>query len=250
VVKLLVRPILTEKVTALFEPLEKESLTESIFYIIKNKIDEGSLKVGSRLPSERELASNFNVSRPALREAIAKLSIYGLIKTKPGDGNYIVDNFDKNFFSYMGVGSEITKDNYKDFFAVRRYFEEGIAQEAIYNVSNADIVTLKRINDKLNPKNESSINEAVNAEIRFHENYIELSKNALLVKLYGMIIQIFYSSASYVLQENSIKDEAYVSHKGIIDMLQKKDIEGCRDAVRYHLDISYNNLENFFCKDE
>jgi GntR family transcriptional repressor for pyruvate dehydrogenase complex len=53
-------------------------------------IKEGSFPVGSRLPSEFELAEQMGVSRPSIREALSALQAVGLIESKPGSGNYVL----------------------------------------------------------------------------------------------------------------------------------------------------------------
>ncbi|MFE9438217.1 FadR/GntR family transcriptional regulator [Streptomyces sp. NPDC006602] len=53
------------------------------------KIRSGELPVGERLPSERDLAGEFGVSRNAVREALAVLQLSGNIETRLGDGSYI-----------------------------------------------------------------------------------------------------------------------------------------------------------------
>lgn len=50
---------------------------------------EGSLKPGQKLPPERELAIQFEVSRPSLREAIQKLEAKGLLMRRQGGGTYV-----------------------------------------------------------------------------------------------------------------------------------------------------------------
>ena len=50
---------------------------------------DGSYGVGEKLPSERELAKQFEVSRPSLREAIQVLEAKGLINRRQGGGNFV-----------------------------------------------------------------------------------------------------------------------------------------------------------------
>ena len=56
---------------------------------IKKLISEGTLKVGDRLPSERELSIQFNVSRSTVRESLTALEILGLIEVRTGLGTFV-----------------------------------------------------------------------------------------------------------------------------------------------------------------
>lgn len=54
-------------------------------------IRNGSIKVGSKLPSERDLATSFGVSRPTIREAIIALEVAGLVEARSGSGVYVLE---------------------------------------------------------------------------------------------------------------------------------------------------------------
>ncbi len=58
---------------------------------IKKEIENGKWKVGDRLPSERELAQLFGVSRMTLRQAIQNLADEGILDRKIGSGTYVAN---------------------------------------------------------------------------------------------------------------------------------------------------------------
>src|SRR5439155_17548637 len=73
-----------------FESLNsKEDVTVRLLSTFKRLISEGALAPGSRLPAERELAENFQVSRSSLRQALKVLQIMGVISQRVGDGTYL-----------------------------------------------------------------------------------------------------------------------------------------------------------------
>lgn len=59
---------------------------------IKKEIDEGLWKIGDRLPSERDLAERFEVSRMTLRQAITLLVEEGILERRVGSGTYIASS--------------------------------------------------------------------------------------------------------------------------------------------------------------
>ena len=63
---------------------------------IESLIDSGQYPAGSRLPPERELAENFEVSRPTIREAIIALEVLEQVEVKTGSGVYVLENSKKN----------------------------------------------------------------------------------------------------------------------------------------------------------
>ena len=56
---------------------------------IKANIENETYKIGDRLPSERELAKQFGVSRMTLRQAIQTLADEGILERKIGSGTYV-----------------------------------------------------------------------------------------------------------------------------------------------------------------
>lgn len=67
-------------------PLEKHRLSDQIVDRITDLIREGAYADGARLPSERELAQSFAVSRPLVREALRIVESLGLISVRLGIG--------------------------------------------------------------------------------------------------------------------------------------------------------------------
>src|SRR4051812_31963066 len=69
---------------------ETQRLYERIAKQLANEIAHGDYKIGQRLPSERELAQSFSVSRPTIREAIIALELDGLVDVRTGSGVYVM----------------------------------------------------------------------------------------------------------------------------------------------------------------
>lgn len=74
----------------MFEAVKSEKTCILIIKQIQNLIEKGNLKKGDKLPSERELAISFGVSRPTVREALTALSVLGILEIKAGKGTYVV----------------------------------------------------------------------------------------------------------------------------------------------------------------
>jgi len=79
------------------QPLKQQKLSDVILAQLENMIIEGSLQPGEKLLPERELATQFQVSRPSLREAIQKLEAKGLVTRKQGGGTFVSKEIMKSF---------------------------------------------------------------------------------------------------------------------------------------------------------
>ena len=79
------------------KPLKQQKLSDIILSQLETMIIEGSLEPGEKLLPERELALQFEVSRPSLREAIQKLEAKGLVTRKQGGGTFVSKAIMKSF---------------------------------------------------------------------------------------------------------------------------------------------------------
>jgi DNA-binding FadR family transcriptional regulator len=78
---------------ARFKPIKQSRVSDEVIDQLKQSILVGHFKAGDRLPSEREMAEEFQVSRVAIREALRALENSGFITTRQGvtGGAYITD---------------------------------------------------------------------------------------------------------------------------------------------------------------
>ena len=67
-------------------PVDTRKLYRQVADTIMASIQSGDYKPGARLPSERDLAASFKVSRPTIREAMIALEIRGLVEARQGSG--------------------------------------------------------------------------------------------------------------------------------------------------------------------
>ena len=72
-------------------PAKMETLSDQVQRRLLAAIKVGEYAGQTRLPSEAEMASHFNVSRPVLRQALNRLRATGLLSAKRGSGNFVVD---------------------------------------------------------------------------------------------------------------------------------------------------------------
>lgn len=75
----------------MLQPVERRSLSEAVFEQLRDRILEGQLEAGARLPAERALCAQLGVNRNALREGLKRLQQLGLIEIHPGGSTRVLD---------------------------------------------------------------------------------------------------------------------------------------------------------------
>ena len=97
-----------------YEKIKQPKLADVIENRLETMILDGSLKLGEKLPAERELAKQFDVSRPSLREAMHRLESKGLLTRRHGEGTYIKEDLRKQlidpFFELLNTQPESQYD--------------------------------------------------------------------------------------------------------------------------------------------
>ena len=90
---------------------------------IRQMIADGELQAGQKLPSERELAEKFNVSRVPIREALKILEYMGVLDSSPGDGTYVKNTSAQSLVSKMDFSFDATADTIRDLLELRIVLE-------------------------------------------------------------------------------------------------------------------------------
>jgi GntR family transcriptional repressor for pyruvate dehydrogenase complex len=120
-----------------FKPLKQQRISEEVLRQLKEAILLGVFKSGAKLPSERELTEQFQVSRGVVREALRALEITGFVVTRqgPAGGAYVTElSFDHvgNAFIDLFLANKVSIPEMAD---VRRIIEPQMARLAAANIT-------------------------------------------------------------------------------------------------------------------
>ncbi len=131
------------------EPLTKTRLHEQIMEALKDRIVRGDLPVGAKLPSERELAQCFGVTRTTVREALHKLESMGLVDIKHGTGIVVKDFLDSGSLELarlmLSVDGRLDGSALGDLMELRRLLLPEIGARAAANRSAEELRELERL---------------------------------------------------------------------------------------------------------
>ena len=168
-----------------FDQIRQRRLSDDIVERLEGMILEGTLTSGERLPAERALAEQFGVSRPSLREAIQKLTAKGLLISRQGGGNYVVDSLGSTFSDPLLHLLESNPEAQRDLLEFRHTLEASCAYYAALRATEVDRERLTAAFEELQdcysrPGDISRIEEGA-ADARFHLAIAEASHNAVLL---------------------------------------------------------------------
>ena len=129
-----------------FRVIQSRRLYQEIALQIKAHIESGEFAVGSRLPSEPELAQTMKVSRPSVREALIALEVEGLVEVRPGAGVFVCEP--QRPFPYHA-----SNEGPLELMRARIAIEGETAAMAARQMRDEDIRELERILETMIPDN-------------------------------------------------------------------------------------------------
>lgn len=214
--------------------MQPKSYIKVIDYI-KKQIRNGELRIGSKLPAERELSEILGVSRNSVREAIRTLDIMGAISSLQGAGNYLSGNFENNLVESMSMMFLLGQIDYKQISQLRRGLELQALMLAIDNISEQEIIQLEKIIAQLEHDTEEN---NVILDKKLHYNIALASKNTLIINilqaLSEIIDQFIVDLRREILSTPDSKKKLMEAHTDIIKSLVLKDKKLAYEAINKH----------------
>ncbi len=207
-----------------------------------DRIRDGRLQLGDKLPTEAAIMGEFNVSRTVVREAISKLQASGLVETRHGIGTFVLG-------LGQAPGFKITPDQFstlRDVIAVlelRIGMETEAAALAAQRRTAANISAMREALNNVAAAVDAG-RDAVAADFQFHLEIARATQNSHFAELMGtlgsMIIpRARLDTASTVAAPDDDRRQ-YLrrvngEHESIYDAIVNQDPDGARAAMRTHL---------------
>lgn len=206
---------------------------------MSERIVNGRYPVGSRLPSERDLAQAFGVSRPTIREAIISLEIDGLVDVKIGSGVYVKHNRPSAPDGEPDVGPF-------ELLEARRLIESEICAFAAPRIDDQRLRELETLIEEMAHENEHDVVLSEDADRRFHAAIAAATENSSLVAIVRSLWDA--RARSPLIRRLSVKaQQAGVKpkineHAAILQALRARDPEAARAAMHEHLSRVIDSL--------
>lgn len=243
-----------------FKSVKPAKVSDAIVEQIERLILEGILKPGSKLPAERELAQQLDVSRPSLREAILRLEVRGLLQSRRGGGTYVVDVIAPIITDPLVHLLRNHPDATFDILELRHALEEISAYFAALRGTEADCEILQRRFaewEAVHEEEEYNSFRDAEADVEFHLAIVDASHNVALMHVMRGLFNLLRSSISRSLERLYAHAGNYEivhsHHKGIMDAILAKDSNAARRAAHAHLsfvEVTLRDLDQASSREE
>lgn len=221
--------------------VDTASLVDKVEESLVELLQQRKLKVGDSIPKELELAEALGVSRTVIREALLRLRMMGLIESKKKKGAVITS---PDLFGIMSKSMNphiLDQETLKEMFEIRLVLEIGMADFLFQRIKKEDLEELREIVSKEPPVTDYHLFN-IDHEIAFHGKLYEITGNEAMKKFQKLLLPIFdYVHNSGLLKKQPLLRK-YVSHKGLVDILENGSPELFRNAMRNHLENHFSRL--------
>jgi DNA-binding FadR family transcriptional regulator len=202
------------------------------------RIVDGTYAVGGRLPAEREIAADYNVSRPTVREAIIAMEVQGLVEVRIGSGAYVRRQPEARDRPDFGISAfELTE--------ARLLFEGEAAALAATHITDEELAELSQLVDQIR-REQANPASAEEADREFHLVIARATRNAAVVGTIETLWEMRRNSPESALLHEKARaakvKPAVDEHQAIVESLRSRDPAAARNAMRDHLGAVIEHL--------
>src|SRR4051794_628514 len=222
-------------------PVSTERVSDLIAERLTAAIREGTLKPGDRLPTEAELAREFQVGRTSVREGLQKLRAHGLIESRKGLGAFVT----------VPPASDPLADfarwTASDPLAIEQLVEARVALEtlaaalAALRAPDAEIDQLEQLN--LAHPNAQGTADLVATDQAFHGAIMTAARNRFVSGAYDVLIAELTAFREKTLALPWASDRSVKGHAAIVRAIRAHEPIQARRAMAEHLWVLYAEIE-------
>ena len=225
------------------KPIKKINVAEQAINKIYELAKENNLKVGDKLPPERELVKILEISRSSLREAIRALEMIGVINVTQGRGMVIESSkISNSIIKPLAFSIILNKNTFLELFEARKLIEVECAGLAAERITTSELKKVKEIYHLL-IKYQNNREKSIKYEIKLHEKITEIAKNNVLGDILSSIKKLLRESRDTTVPSQGVTLKTINCHEKLIQAFEVKDAGKARKLMFEHLDIVSKRLK-------
>src|SRR5579871_1616824 len=220
----------------MYKAIRTARLYEQIVQQIEVSILSGELKPGNQLPSERDLAQQFGVSRTAVREAVKALREKGLVEAYTGRGTFVTNGTSQAIRQSLGLMMKIGQaDGAAHLVEVREILEPEIAALAAERAEEQHLSMMREAVSIMDRERRDS-DAFIEADLDFHLALAEGADNPVILSLIDSIVGLLREQRMRTFFVEGGPDRGQFHHKRILAAVEKSDPAAARAAMKAHLE--------------
>jgi GntR family transcriptional regulator, transcriptional repressor for pyruvate dehydrogenase complex len=222
------------------KPIERVSLADAVAQRILAYIDEGQLKVGDKLPSQKELGDRLKVSHPSLREALSGLIMMGYLEARAGQGFYLRKVPMEQRLDFSAIGEIEGEDRIRSLYEARGAIEAMIAELAAKRATSEDIQKLYDAVKEIEKGVPTT--RALEKGLDFHQLVASAAHNPVLAQIENELLSLFLEFVPRLFSETPSYERDVATHLAIVQCIDAHDADRARAASLEHIRVFANEI--------
>ncbi|MCL4408825.1 pyruvate dehydrogenase complex transcriptional repressor PdhR [Aliidiomarina haloalkalitolerans] len=223
----------------MIQRVAQTKLSDVIVAQIESMIVAGTWSAGQKLPSERDLAAQFQVSRPSLREAIQKLEVKGLVNRRQGGGTYVSGALDQHVSEPLFELLARHPESQFDLLEFRHALEGVSAFYAAMRGTDSDLEHIAQSFQHIANVAAAPLEQQAEALMQFYTSIAEASHNVVLLHLVrgmrDLLKENMRRNLAVLSERSDVREQLQVHRQAIVDAIIAREPEAARDACHQHL---------------
>lgn len=218
-------------------PIVRRKLSQDVFDRLIERINSGAYVRGGLLPSERQLMEEFDVGRPAIREALQDLQRMGLVVITHGEGARLVQPTTASVLNQIAVtvhhvlaSSSQNLQHLKD---ARVFFEVGMVRLAAARATSEDIARLEACIADMEGSTRQ-FPEFMQKDINFHRQIADVTGNPIFVSVSEALLGWLSHYHVGELRKKGREQRTLEEHRQIVASIAAHDVDGAAAAMLAH----------------
>jgi GntR family transcriptional repressor for pyruvate dehydrogenase complex len=223
--------------------IERRTTVDLVVDRIARVIKDQKLAAGSRLPGEHELVEQLQVSRPVLREALARLQSLGLVDIQRGRGTFVGDTSSlTNCVRLLQTAVMISPQELLSYAELRSAIEVQAARQAAEKASEMDVAELAALLKQLDDE-DLPYAHALEIDFRFHRRLLSIAGNKLMQNLMEVIYEFVLAQMARTTPSQKENQLGRRLHNAILKAIRDHDPDAAESAMRKHMQAVVERLE-------
>ena len=213
-----------------------DTLRHEVVEYIRKLIEEGKLKPGDRLPTEREMAEKFGVSRTVIRDAVKTLTGLGVLEVKHGIGIFAAVPDSHSIARQLSGLLFYREDTINNLFEVRMLLESETAGWAAERRAREDLELLfENLRSHKSIAGSGDVKTMGELDRSFHILVANATGNPVVIRLMQNLLDLFVVSNQQTLTITGRALQSAEEHRQICAAIEQQDVAKARQAMTKHL---------------
>ena len=232
------------------KPIKRSAISEDVTLRIMSMIRNGELRPGDKLPSERQLAEAFGVSRVSLREGLRTLAFMKVLDVRTGDGTYVSSLDAQELVEPLTFVIELSQRTLFELVQARQLIEPFLAEQAALHASDDEIAQLRGCLALMEVSGED-YPQMVESDKELHRLIAEAAQNAFLYRFITTLSALVMKRRPEFQRDKDWVPRTIKMHRAIVEAIAARDASAAKKAMVAHLaelaaeiDPSYHLLES------